>query len=427
MPTLRVLVADYNETNRTIVENMLSAWGMRVTLAVDGRQALNTLMSEQSGEFDLALIDMQMPNMDGISLAQALRQSGRHPDLKLILLSSVSTPDDVRRAQDAGFQRFVAKPVRKSELRQAILGVTPLRLDRASDLPELRRTILVVEDNPVNQEVISHMLRRLGCQIQVASSAQEGLRALCEKRFDLILMDIQMPGMDGVEALNLFRRGANGRFAFVNPASTPVIAVTANALDGDEERFLNLGFDDYLSKPFRQSQLLAVLNKRLKSVPPHPMQPGSPASTGAPTQPPESSAAAAPATAPDVTNATSAPPAASVVLDPQALKRLHDLDPHGDNKLLERVLKAFEASVGRLQPMLLEAHSNGDLSGISHVAHTLKSSSASIGAIKLSQMCAEIEMMIRQGSGGDLGHRVDSLSVEIDLVLQSLRSLLQNK
>jgi CheY-like chemotaxis protein len=390
---------------------------------VDGRQALNALMSEQSGEFDLALIDMQMPNMDGISLAQALRQSGRHPDLKLILLSSVSTPDDVRRAQDAGFQRFVAKPVRKSELRQAILGVTPLRLDSAADLPELRRTILVVEDNPVNQEVISHMLRRLGCQIQVASSAQEGLRALCEKRFDLILMDIQMPGMDGVEALNLFRRGPNGRFAFVNPAGTPVIAVTANALDGDEERFLNLGFDDYLSKPFRQSQLLAVLNKRLKSVPPIPMQPGD----AAPAQAAEHTPASTSAPAAPATQGQPAAEPAPVVLDPQALKRLHDLDPNGDNKLLERVLKAFEASVGRLQPMLLEAHSNADLSGISHVAHTLKSSSASIGAIKLSQMCAEIELMIRQGSGGNLGPRVENLSVEIDLVVQSLRSLLQNK
>ena len=358
--------------------------------------------------------------MDGISLAQALRQSGRHPNLKLILLSSVSSPDDVRRAQDAGFQRFVAKPVRKSELRQAILGVSPLRLDGTVDLPELRRTILVVEDNPVNQEVISHMLRRLGCQIQVAGSALEGLRALCEKRFDLVLMDIQMPGMDGVEALGYFRRGPNGRFAFVNPADTPVVAVTANALDGDEERFLNLGFDDYLSKPFRQSQLLAVLNKRLKpvSTTPPPIGDTPPSS---PTSP-----AAGPA-APGVTQVAPAAEATPTALDPQALKRLHDLDPNGDNKLLERVLKAFEASVGRLQPMLLEAHANGDLAGISHVAHTLKSSSASIGAIKLSQMCAEIEMMIRQGSGGDLGPRVENLSVEIDLVVQSLRSLLQNK
>ena len=163
-----------------------------------------------------------------------------------------------------------------------------------------------------------------------------------------------------------------------------------------------------------------MLNKRLKpvSTTPPPIGDTPPSS---PTSP-----AAGPA-APGVTQVAPAAEATPTALDPQALKRLHDLDPNGDNKLLERVLKAFEASVGRLQPMLLEAHANGDLAGISHVAHTLKSSSASIGAIKLSQMCAEIEMMIRQGSGGDLGPRVENLSVEIDLVVQSLRSLLQNK
>ncbi len=420
MPSLSVLVADDNETNRTIIENMLTAWGMRVTLAADGKQALDILLRHPSGDFNLALIDMQMPYMDGIALAQALKQSGRHPELKLIFLSSVSSPDDVRRAQDAGFQRFVAKPVRKSELRQAILGVSPLRLDGAVDLPNLHRSILVVEDNTVNQEVISHMLRRLGCQVQVAGSALDGLQALCDKSFDLVLMDIQMPGMDGVEALTLFRRRTQGRFSFVNPPDTPVVAVTANALDGDEERFLNLGFDDYLSKPFRQSQLLAVLNKRLKNVTPSSSPPG-------PQQPaPQATAASTPTTTAIAAASPSLAAAASAVLDAQALKRLRELDPHGDNKLLERVLKAFETSVGRLQPMLIEAQANGDLSGISHVAHTLKSSSASIGAIKLSQMCAEIEALIRQGSGVDLGSRVENLSAEIDLVLQSLRSLLQN-
>ncbi|MGC4062661.1 MAG: response regulator [Aquabacterium sp.] len=237
MPALNVLVADDNETNRTIIENMLTAWGMRVTLAVDGRQALDVLERHKGNEFDLALVDMQMPNMDGIEMIRAARASGRYPDLKLILLSSVSTPDDVKRAHEVGFQRFVAKPVRKAELRQAIIGVTPSKSDSPAEMPKLHRNILVVEDNPVNQEVIGHMLRRLGCQIVVAGSALDGLRALCEQRFDLVLMDIQMPGMDGIEALNLFRRGPGGRFAFLTPADTPVVAVTANALDGDEERF----------------------------------------------------------------------------------------------------------------------------------------------------------------------------------------------
>ena len=112
----------------------------------------------------------------------------------------MSTPDDVRKSQEPGFDRFVSKPVRKAELRQAILGVTATRNEAANESIKLHSTILVVEDNQVNQEVISQMLIRLGCVVHVASSALDGLRALCERRFDLVLMDIQMPGMDGIAA-----------------------------------------------------------------------------------------------------------------------------------------------------------------------------------------------------------------------------------
>ncbi|MCH2242008.1 MAG: Hpt domain-containing protein [Aquabacterium sp.] len=118
--------------------------------------------------------------------------------------------------------------------------------------------------------------------------------------------------------------------------------------------------------------------------------------------------------------------AAASVLDADALERLRALDPTGSNHLMERVLKAFQASVGRLLPMLQEAQQDNDLAGIGHVAHTLKSSSASIGAIKLSQLCAEIEQMIRRGEGHALGTRVDDLTREIGAVIQSLRSLLEH-
>ncbi|RZI81566.1 MAG: response regulator, partial [Rubrivivax sp.] len=248
MPSFNVLVVDDNDTNRTVIENMLTAWGMNVVLAGDGREALDILLAHptQDAAFDLALVDMNMPRLDGMGLAEALRTSGRYPQLKMILLSSVSSPDDVRRAQDVGFQRFVAKPLRKAELRQAILGLSAERGEVALEARRINKAVLVIEDNGVNQEVCSQMLKRLGCEVRVASSALEGLRRLGEQRFDLILMDIQMPGMDGVEALGWFRRGSNNRFSFITPSDTPVIAVTANALDGDEERFLGLGFDDYL-------------------------------------------------------------------------------------------------------------------------------------------------------------------------------------
>jgi CheY-like chemotaxis protein len=423
MPSFNVLVVDDNDTNRTVIENMLTAWGMHVVQATDGREALNVLMANptQDAPFDLALVDMNMPNLDGMGLAEAVRTSGRYPSLKMILLSSVSSPDDVRRAQDVGFQRFVAKPLRKAELRQAILGISAERGEAGhQESRRLNKAVLVIEDNAVNQEVCSQMLKRLGCEVRVASSALEGLRRLGEQRFDLILMDIQMPGMDGVEALGWFRRGSNNRFSFVTPSDTPVIAVTANALEGDEERFLGLGFDDYLSKPFRQSQLHKVLVEHTHIDPDS--LPDAPITVPSALQ--DEPAEAAPAAI--------AEPASEVpdtswedVLDRQALQRLQDLDPKGENKLIERVSKAFENSVGRMLPQLDDATKVGDHAGIAHVAHTLKSSSASIGALKLSQMCAEIESMIRRPTGEDLTNRINAIRPEVERVTASLRHLLE--
>jgi PAS domain S-box-containing protein len=405
LSALRALVVEDNPTNRTVLENMLGAWGMQVTLAEDGQQALDVLRAAPAAAFDLAIIDMQMPRLDGIGLARALQEDGGHAGLKLVLLSSVSSPDDVRLAQQLGFDRFVAKPVRKGELRQALLGVTSSRPQGRAKPVRLDLSVLVVEDNRVNQEVIGQMLRRLGCRVRLASGATEGLRALCEQAFDLVLMDIHMPGMDGIEALQWFRRGPGGRFAFVTPASTPVVAFTANALGGDEQRFLDLGFDDYLSKPFRQSQLLAMLTRN------------------------HSPCAAVPAS--DAAQAVMPPDpiaqGASSLLDPVALQRLRELDPRGDSKLLERVFKAFETSVARLRPQLEESLQLGDRAGIRHVAHTLKSSSASIGALGLSQRCAEIETLIRLESTDSLDTRVRAMAGEIEIVLQAIRDMMDPK
>ncbi|HEY0855885.1 MAG TPA: response regulator [Albitalea sp.] len=405
LSVMRVLVVEDHETNRTVLENMLGAWGMDVTLAEDGQQALDILRGKTACDprFNLALVDMRMPRLDGVEFARALKNEGIHPAMKLILLSSVSSPEHVRTAQLAGFDRFVAKPVRKAELRQAILGVSAQRREGATPPPRLQGHVLVVEDNPVNQEVIGQMLRHLGLKVRVAAGALQGLRALCEAHFDLVLMDIQMPGMDGVEALSWFRRNNDGRFNFVTPSNAPVIAVTANALGGDHDRFMALGFDDYLSKPFRQSQLLAMLTKRLSPM-------------SAPTDEPP------PGGAPRSADAAWAG-AADTVLDAEALQRLRELDPKGENQLLSRVIKAFESSAGRLLPQLLDAQGAGDMAGVRHVAHTLKSSSASIGAMKLSQLCAEIEAKIRTDHLDGIDARVDALCAELQIVLQALKRL----
>ncbi|MEO8154767.1 MAG: response regulator [Rhizobacter sp.] len=412
MPHMRILVVEDNETNRIVLDNMLHAWGMEVVLAEDGRQALDILHGRTPIDpaFDLALVDMHMPRLDGMGLALALQASGKQPKLKMVLLSSVSSPDDVRAAHQAGFHRFVPKPIRKAELRQAIMGISASIPDVTRLTARLNAHILVVEDNVVNQEVIGQMLRTLGCRVQVSTGALAGLRALCEKQFDLVLMDIQMPGMDGVEALSWFRRRTAGRFNFLTSADTPIIAVTANALGGDEERFLGLGFDDYLSKPFRQSQLLAMLTKHLR--------PSAPAQSG--------DAGASGAAALGAFSEPSGLAGAqfdSSVLDAQALERLRELDPNGENHLMERVVNAFESSVGRLMPQLQDALNSNELGGIRHVAHTLKSSSASIGAMKLSRMCSDVESRARHEQSEGMTERIAQLQAEVEIVRVALKQI----
>jgi len=414
MPRLRVLVVDDNETNRLVLEGMLLTWGMHVTLAEGGRQALDIAQgwARPGGRFDLALIDMHMPGLDGMALAQALRAHHAASRMKLILMSaSPASKAETRAALEAGFSLLLPKPVRKTELRQAILGVSATPPGTPPLTPQLNAHILVVEDNAVNQEVMGQMLHTLGCRVHMSSSGLAGLQALGEKRFDLVLMDIQMPGMDGVEALDAFRGGNKPDGPpFATPPGTPVIAVTANALDGDEARYRGLGFDGYLSKPFRLNQLLAMLTEHLRPQAAHPDP--APSSGGAGAAPPAAADAAA----------GSAPGAE--VLDPQALERLRELDPSGQNRLMARVASAFDTSVGRLMPQLRDAMQSTDLTVIRHVSHTLKSSSASIGAVKLSKMCAEMESMARQGQSDGMTDRIALLLSEVEVVRVALQRML---
>lgn len=279
--------------------------------------------------------------------------------------------------------------------------------------------ILIVDDNALNTELVRFVLDEAGHTVETAESADEALPRITAFKPTLILMDIQMPGMDGIEALQWFRKGSNNRFQFTTPSDTPVIAVTANALEGDEQRFLAQGFDDYLSKPFRQSQLQKVLIEHL----------GAPEAP--PTEVPEpTQAAIATPTADEAANASDTRSEShsqiDAIFDQESLRRLRELDPKGENKLIERVAKAFETSVGRLLPQLEDAIKASDHAGILHVVHTLKSSSASLGALKLSHLCAEVESMIRRQSGEDLTPRLTEIPPEIQRVVAGLRLMLES-
>jgi len=222
--------------------------------------------------------------------------------------------------------------------------------------------VLVAEDNVVNQEVIKAMLEMLGCQATLAASGSEALAALTRERFDLVFMDCQMPEMDGFEALAAFRAGPSERFGFVNPPRLPVVALTANALVGDAERCLAAGFDDYVSKPFTQRQIESLVRKWVAGEEAH----------AAPSAPPRA-------------------PRLVGVLDAEAVEELRRIEADSGGDLFDRILGSYASSSATLVASLRDALQAHDADGVAMAAHSLKSSSANVGAVTLSALCGTIE------------------------------------
>jgi CheY-like chemotaxis protein len=267
---VKVLVVDDNRTNRRILEGMLRRWDMKPTPVESGEEALSQLGSARvAGEpYALVLTDMHMPNMDGFTLVERIRQ---RPDLAtatIMMLTSAGHRGDALRCKDLGVSAYLLKPIRQSELREAIArvlgareqkGAVPLitrySLHDARD-PAASLRVLLAEDNPVNQLLATRLLEKRGHRVTVAANGREALAALDRESYDLVFMDVQMPEMDGLEATIAIREkekaGAN---------HLPVIALTAHAMKGDQERCLEAGMDGYLSKPIRPQELDEFLEK----------------------------------------------------------------------------------------------------------------------------------------------------------------------
>jgi signal transduction histidine kinase/CheY-like chemotaxis protein len=268
----RVLIVEDNPTNRTILHNQVLGWGMCNGTAEHGAQGLELLRSAaaQGMPYELAIVDMKMPGMNGIELARAVKADPKIAGVHLIMLSSTSSPEEIASAREAGIETYLNKPVRGAELRRALseaLGTRHVEVRTQAvkrDERRLAARILLAEDNAVNQAVAVAMLKGFGCDVEVAKDGREAVAAACRSRFDLILMDCQMPEMDGFRATRVLR-DVDAENA--SPVRTPIIALTANALEGDRERCLEAGMDDYLSKPFNQAQLWDMLRKWMTGAP----------------------------------------------------------------------------------------------------------------------------------------------------------------
>jgi PAS domain S-box-containing protein len=267
---VKVLVVDDNRTNRRILEGMLKRWEMKVTQAPGGAEALAELSAAwQAGEpYTLILTDMHMPKMDGFELVEHVRQRPELSAATIMMLTSAGHRGDAVRCQELGVSAYLLKPVRQSELREAIARVLDAR-EHAGPVPLITRyslhdereptavlRVLLAEDNAVNQRLAVRMLEKRGHRVMVAANGREVLEVLEKESFDLVLMDVQMPEVDGFEATVALREKEREQN---RGAHLPVVALTAHAMKGDRERCLAAGMDGYLAKPIRSHELDEIL------------------------------------------------------------------------------------------------------------------------------------------------------------------------
>jgi PAS domain S-box-containing protein len=275
---LPVLIVDDNATNRLILQEVLTNWGASPVAVDSGLAALDALKTAvHTHPFVIALIDGMMPGMDGLELARQIRGDPGIAPVRLLLLTSAGRPDDTDQIRSLEISACLTKPVRQSELFDALMNAMAVvrrpeekliaprsaecRNHPITSFSERRRRILLAEDQLVNQKVAVHMLKRLGHTVRVAPDGKQAIAALESGEFDLVLMDVQMPKMDGYEAVRIIREREATTCKHI-----PIIALTAHAMQGDRERCLNNGFDGYLPKPIRQRDLDAAIESLSQPV-----------------------------------------------------------------------------------------------------------------------------------------------------------------
>ncbi|HEU0199169.1 MAG TPA: response regulator, partial [Burkholderiaceae bacterium] len=259
----RVIVVEDNPTNRQILESQLRLLEIDCATAENGVQALELLRAAARAgtPFDAAIVDMKMPIMDGLTLVGSMRRDPQLATLRTAMLTSIGGASEAATAHALGVDVYLSKPVRSQELVNTLGTLLAARnVEPApSAVPATGLCVLLVEDNAVNQEVARLMLVDLGCVVALAGNGHQALALLAQERFDIVLMDCQMPEMDGFEAVRRLRDTTTRQHHFVTPQDVPVVALTANALAGDAERCLSAGFTDYLAKPFKQQALAQLI------------------------------------------------------------------------------------------------------------------------------------------------------------------------
>jgi two-component system sensor histidine kinase/response regulator len=396
----RMLIVDDNAINRRIVREALTRVGAIVdegSTAAEGMAAIRRSVAE-ARPYAVAIIDARMPDRDGFDLAQSIRaEPALAPGMKLLMLTSTGQLGDTQRCREVGIEAYLMKPVSRSDLIEAtavLLGGARLASDRgtitrhslAESRPRLR--ILLAEDNAVNQEVAATMLRKRGHSVAIVGNGREAVTAVATGGpFDVVLMDIQMPELDGVAATEEIRRSGQ-------VPGLRIIALTAHALGGERERYLAAGMNGYLAKPFRPHELFAVVEEGASAV----------------------------------VNEIVAVPPPPVVLP--AVPRNDHVDlagfrqtmrEAGAEEAVDSILDVFAESAPERLSDLREAVATGDARAIERSAHAFRSPAGSIGARHLASLLHEMEAAAIAGESERARETFTRVSPEADAVLRYLR------
>ena len=420
-PTLRgkrVLVVDDNATNRRILASHLDTWGMATRATASPAEALEWIRRGEA--FDLGILDMHMPEMDGVTLARAIREQGAGT-VPLVLFTSLGRRE--ARAESQGFAAYLHKPIKPSQLFDTLIAILAERArvaepgaSRHELDPGMGRRhplrILLAEDNVVNQKVALRLLGQLGYRADLAANGLEAIDAVARQAYDVVLMDVQMPELDGFEASREINRRWPGE------RRPRIVAMTANAMQGDRERCVAAGMDDYVSKPIRVEELIAAL-ERCRWGPGEPVRAARAGQAAAAAAPelaaveraggpdPGSSPAATAEDAPRTAPVAAAPAGGPPGIDGAAVERVvATMGAAFAAELIDTFLEDGRALVAALAGAL----ARGDVDAFRRAAHSLKSNAETLGATRLGALARELEALARSGTLAGAAERLEPLT-----------------
>ena len=402
----QVLIVDDNATNRLYLSRMCHAWSMTCDEAEDGPSALARLdAAKQSGRtFDLVLLDRMMPDMDGLEVLARLRAEPINAGVRVVLQTSMDEAGEAQRARALGANDTLVKPVRRRQLMEVLshlFGGERPDAQSSARTPERMRldgcSILAVEDNQVNQMVLVGILERAGCTVQIANHGAEALDRLAEQAYDVVLMDCEMPILDGLSATRALRDREERATANGAPRHQTIIALTAHAFPAERDRCLAAGMDDYLPKPIRAPDLLATIDRWWRGQP----------DTSAP---PETTSAR-----PNNDTPPAEPPLDMGTIDSLRVA-IGDLEP---------IVAAALANLPERLTTLRVAIAEGQAEVIRATAHTLAGACGNLGAVPAMQLARQLEDLGRSGELAQTPEIGAALAAEMARLLPALRALIE--